>query len=529
MSRDTGRYRLRRCVHGTGPSKLLAIGFGLILPACGGDSPVDPGQLVESITVTAVSMADLEAIDATVQLEATARNAGGDPVSGVAFEWISNNEALATVDENGLVTAVSNGSATITASANGASGSISVAIEQVATDLVFASSPANGSVDEPLGTIEVHLLDANGHVAENFTGSVEIAIGENPRAGSLGGQLTSAAGAGAATFAGLSLDEAGAGYTLVATVGTVSGESDAFNVTRPSLYVGDYGPAASAVTVVDLATGSVLETITVGTGPAGIAITPDGLFAYVANRFGNSVSVIETPGNTVVQTIPMDDPELARMSPDGKMVYVANFSVGRVSVIETATNTVVETIPVGSGPYGVGFSPAGDFAYVANGNSESVSVIETATSSVVATVTVGQGPTDVVVTPDGEKVYVTNATDNNVSVISTASNTVIATIPLGDNTSLATVTPDGSAVFVANFGSDNVSRIETANDVVSATIPVGDGPFAVVAGPDGELVYAANVNAGTISVIDVATNTVTATITVGGRAGDLAVMPAPTR
>jgi YVTN family beta-propeller protein len=527
MSSETGLHALPRRAHRAASSRLVAIGVGLILAACGDDGPLDPSELVESVDVSATSSTELTAIGVTLQLAAMARDADGNPVTGVDFEWSSSDETVATVAQNGLVTAVSNGSATISAIVRAASGSIPVDVEQVAAEIVFSVPPDDSSVGKPLGIPEVELLDANGHVVEIFSDAVTVSIGVNPRGGSLGGPSTSTAVDGVATFMGLSLDEAGAGYTLLATAGAVSGESPAFNVTRPSIYVGDYGAASSLVTVIDLATRGVLGTVPVGSRPAGVALTPDGLFAYVTNSVSNAVSVIETPGNTVVQTISLEGPDLPRMSPDGQRVYVARGSSDEVSVIETGTHTVVATIPVGRGPYGIGFTPDGELAYVANGNGESVSVIETAGDSVVATVTVGLGPTDVAVTPDGEKVYVTNAASDDVSVISTATNAVIATIPVGDNASLAAVTPDGSAVFVANFGSDDVSRIETATDAVSATIPVGDGPFALAAGPAGQFVYVANVTAGTIAVIDVANNAVVATIIVGGRPGDLAVMPEP--
>jgi YVTN family beta-propeller protein len=40
--------------------------------------------------------------------------------------------------------------------------------------------------------------------------------------------------------------------------------------------------------------------ITVGTGPDGVAITPDGTRAYVADEGASSVSVIDTSTNTVI-------------------------------------------------------------------------------------------------------------------------------------------------------------------------------------------------------------------------------------
>ena len=41
----------------------------------------------------------------------------------------------------------------------------------------------------------------------------------------------------------------------------------------------------------------------VGLSPLGVAITPDGAFAYVANRNSDNVSVIDTASNTVIMTV----------------------------------------------------------------------------------------------------------------------------------------------------------------------------------------------------------------------------------
>ncbi len=61
----------------------------------------------------------------------------------------------------------------------------------------------------------------------------------------------------------------------------------------------------------DLNTPSVVDPILVGTNPRGIAITPDGTRAYVANRVSGDVSVIDTDPNswdfnTVIATVTVD-------------------------------------------------------------------------------------------------------------------------------------------------------------------------------------------------------------------------------
>ena len=68
-----------------------------------------------------------------------------------------------------------------------------------------------------------------------------------------------------------------------------------------------------------------MRPITVGTQPRRVAVSPDGTKAYVANRVGDSVSVINTTTNAVDATIAVGTrPSGVAVSPDGTKAYVAN-------------------------------------------------------------------------------------------------------------------------------------------------------------------------------------------------------------
>ena len=135
--------------------------------------------------------------------------------------------------------------------------------------------------------------------------------------------------------------------------------------------------------------------------------------------------------NTVTATVPVgSEPIGVAVTPDGAYAYVTNYGSGYyVSVISTATNTVTATVTVGSGPYGVAVTPNGAYTYVTNNGGTTVSIISTATNTVTATVTVGSEPTCVAVTPNGAYAYVTNEVSGTVSVISTTTNTVTTASP----------------------------------------------------------------------------------------------------
>jgi len=89
-----------------------------------------------AITVTAVPVASVTvspastslAIGATQQLAAVTKDAAGGTLTGRVVTWASNNNAAATVNGSGLVTAVAAGSATITATSEGINGTASITV-----------------------------------------------------------------------------------------------------------------------------------------------------------------------------------------------------------------------------------------------------------------------------------------------------------------------------------------------------------------------------------------------------------------
>jgi YVTN family beta-propeller protein len=70
--------------------------------------------------------------------------------------------------------------------------------------------------------------------------------------------------------------------------------------------------------------------------------------AYITNELFNTVSVIDAATNTVTATISVG----VAVTPDGSKAYVAN--TNSTTVIDTGTNTVAATTPVGNAPTAFG-------------------------------------------------------------------------------------------------------------------------------------------------------------------------------
>lgn len=81
------------------------------------------------------------------------------------------------------------------------------------------------------------------------------------------------------------------------------------------------------LSVIATATNTIVATVTlpVGSGPAGLEVTPNGALVYVADSISSAVSIVETTGNTLVTTLSLGTaiaPHDVAITPDGRYVYV---------------------------------------------------------------------------------------------------------------------------------------------------------------------------------------------------------------
>src|SRR5207247_137635 len=99
--------------------------------------------------------------------------------------------------------------------------------------LVFTVQPSNAPAGAAITpAVQVAVQDAQGNTVTTATTSITVAIGTNPGSGTLAGTTTVAAVNGVATFANVSINSPGTGYTLTASATTLTGaSSSSFNIT----------------------------------------------------------------------------------------------------------------------------------------------------------------------------------------------------------------------------------------------------------------------------------------------------------
>jgi hypothetical protein len=103
------------------------------------------------VSVEVTPAADTVRAGGTLQLTGTPLDADGDPVARRAVTWESDDEAVATVDDSGLVTGTGSGTATITATSGGRDGTAEVTV------WVGVTGAWVGSLDVPGGPCQLDL------------------------------------------------------------------------------------------------------------------------------------------------------------------------------------------------------------------------------------------------------------------------------------------------------------------------------------------------------------------------------------
>jgi DNA-binding beta-propeller fold protein YncE len=163
-------------------------------------------------------------------------------------------------------------------------------------------------------------------------------------------------------------------------------------------------------------------------GVVGLAITPDGSRAYVANRYTTNLTVIETVSDTVTTTIDLPigssgSATSVAITPDGKKAYVsystyeqgsgyiAQYRAVVVDVDPASPNYHATSVITTTGAQLVQFDiiSKGAYAIVTSKDTDELLFVDTATDTEIQRVYTGDGPIYPAGVPDQGLAYVANA------------------------------------------------------------------------------------------------------------------------
>jgi YVTN family beta-propeller protein len=208
--------------------------------------------------------------------------------------------------------------------------------------------------------------------------------------------------------------------TLTTTIG-VDSEPDglAFGPGGADLYVSAYG--ANKLDVVSMASRTVVHSYPVGTSPAGVAISPNGVWAVVATEGGVVDQITLADGAVDAGTI-NGTPVGVAISPDSRYAYVTQQGYNQVRALDLhAHGWLAQAAAVGVMPADVAVSPDGGLLYVADngssGPSGDIAVVDAGSLQRIRTVAAdGQYPNGLAMAPDGTRYYATMRGSNTTEI-----------------------------------------------------------------------------------------------------------------
>jgi len=389
-------------VGATGVVAGVGAGTGTITVRC---PPASAATVVIVANPTSLSIGGdvVVPLNAPTPLATVVLDDDGEPMPNPPVAYLSRTPSLVTVSQDGVVTALDVGSAYVVATIGTLQDSARVT--GVIARLAVPGRPFGAAVS---GAGVGYVTDANGSsvarlglVTHAMTGSV--AVGSTPssvtfdQAGNrayVGNQsdgtvsiVDVASGTVVATpaFGSSVLSVAVAPGDTLLLVGAdvrlywlrladltitdsvaLPGYTNALVLRDTLLYASV--PSSGVVQEINILTGAVTRTLSVGGVPQGLVLPAAGTQLYVANETGQ-LQVWNLTTNTLTGSVPLPGGGGFGLgvNPANGLLYVStSYYGGRVHVIDPVARTVLRVIHTGGVPRRIGFAPTGNVGIVTN-------------------------------------------------------------------------------------------------------------------------------------------------------------------
>jgi len=222
-------------------------------------------------------------------------------------------------------------------------------------------------------------------------------------------------------------------------------------------------PNCNNIALVDLTTGTVTNTIAVGTNPQGVAVISRLGKAVVTNRGSNSASIVDLVAGSVCSTC---------------------------------------TITVGTEPIGVAINQDTATAVVTNSASNSISTFSADTGGVATSGTVDARPVAVAVDPVRNVAMVANAAQNNLSLIDLSQSALSVTARFTLQQPTSVVFDPVSTSFLAGSSLSNQFLVVNPDTQQAFSVRVGINPTGMAYNFLSSTLVTANTASNTVSVMD---------------------------
>jgi len=124
----------------------LRVSIFVLVAGCGSGTTTPETPVATSMTLS-VSTVDLSFLGQTQPIGVTVLDQAGETMGGLTIEWSSSDAAVFTVNSSGVMSAVANGSATVTGTTSGVSATATVSVQQIATGVAIVSGTDQDAIN----------------------------------------------------------------------------------------------------------------------------------------------------------------------------------------------------------------------------------------------------------------------------------------------------------------------------------------------------------------------------------------------
>jgi 6-phosphogluconolactonase (cycloisomerase 2 family) len=293
---------------------------------------------------------------------------------------------------------------------------------------------------------------------------------------------------------------------------------------------------------------SFVSNANTGNSPYAVAVTPNGLYAYVTNLLGGTLSSfsIDKAAGTLTP-IPLGSPGTVNpygiaVDPFGYFLWVANFGSNEVSTFSIGTNGLPTAI--GERATGLVFPrvlavhPTGNFVYVTSEVSHNISVYSVNVNNGALTLMPGTmaysvvTPNSMSFDPSGHYLFVADGSGSVVGFTVDVSNGFLslpAYYPAPSQTTSVAVHPNGHYLYAVGSGVQSiwVYSIRPSDGALqglgTGTVSTGSSPQSIVIDSSGSYLYVTNGGTNTVSTFNI--NASTGALTEVGTAKATGALP----
>lgn len=257
------------------------------------------------------------------------------------------------------------------------------------------------------------------------------------------------------------------------------------------------GYSPHSLSLVDLSTRMIRQTIPVKRSWNGIRFSPNETELYITSGNDNAIARYRFEADTLKfinqialgKAYPAENisPTGIDVTADGIMLYAGAKGSKGVYRVNLMRDSVEKMCALPSEVYTVRLDESSNVLYASLWGGAGIAVIGLDSLTLDAVIPVGDHPSEMLLTHDGSRLYVVNSNHNTVSVIDCRERRVMQTFsvslsqsdPNGSTPNALTLSEDQKTLFVANADNNALAVLDADSGRVKGFIPTGWYPTAV--------------------------------------------------